>query len=109
MQEGDIAIASIQQSDGAYKPRPVLLLRQLPGYGDFLTCGISSQLRQTVQGFDEVLQPDTDNQLRVASVIRLSNLIAIPIRDLNRAIGYIPDALHRDLLQRLAYHLTTAT
>ena len=107
MQEGDIAIESIQQSDGAYKPRPVLLLRQLPGYGDFLICGISSQLRQTVPGFDQVLQPDADNQLRVTSVIRLSNLIAIPIHDLNRAIGYIPDSLHRELLQRLANHLTT--
>lgn len=62
MQEGDIAIASIRQSDGAYKPRPILLLRQLPGYGDFLVCGISSQLRQTVPGFDEVLQPDADNR-----------------------------------------------
>lgn len=107
MQEGDIAIASIQQADGAYKPRPVLLLRQLPGYGDFLTCGISSQLRQTVPGFDELLQPNTDNQLRVTSVIRLSNLIAILTRDLNRAIGYISDALHRELLQRLANHLIT--
>ena len=107
MQEGDIAIASIQQSDRAYKPRPVLLLRQMPGYGDFLVCGISSQLRQTVPGFDEVLQPDPDNRLRLPSVIRLANLIAIPAQDLDRAIGYIPDALHRALLQRLADHLTT--
>ena len=75
MQEGDIAIASIRQSDGVYKPRPVLLLRQLPGYGDFLVCGISSQLRQIVSGFDEVLQPDADNRLRLPSVIRLSNII----------------------------------
>lgn len=107
MQEGDIAIASIQQADGAYKPRPVLLLRQLPGYGDYLTCGISSQLRQTVSGFDEVLQPDPDNRLRVTSVIRLSNLTAIPANDIGRSIGYIPDPLHRALLQRLADHLTT--
>lgn len=107
MQEGDIAIASIQQSDGAYKPRPVLLLRQLPGYGDYLVCGISSQLRQTVPGFDEVLQPDADNRLLVTSVIRLSNLIAIPALDIDRAIGYVPDALHRDLLQRLAKYLTS--
>jgi len=107
MQEGDSAIASIQQSDGAYKPRPVLLLRQLPGYGDYLVCGISSQLRQTVSGFDEVLQPDVDNWLRVTSVIQLSNLIAIPALGIDRAIGYIPDTLHRDLLQWLANHLTT--
>ncbi len=68
-------------------------------------CGISSQLRQTVPGFDEVLQPNADNRLRVTLVIRLSNLIAIPALDIDRAIGYIPDALHRDLL-RLADYLT---
>ncbi len=107
MQEGDIAIAPIRQSDGAYKPRPVLLLRQMPGHGDYLVCGISSQLRQTVPGFDEVLQPDDDNRLQTASVVRLSNLIALPTTDLNRAIGYIPDDLHRELLQRLADHLLT--
>ena len=107
MQEGDIAIASIQQSDGTYKPRPVLVLRQFPGFGDFLVCGISSQLRQTVPGFDEVIQPDSDNQLRVASVIRLANLIALSTPNLNRAIGYIPDALLNTLRQRLADYLTT--
>ncbi len=106
MQEGDIAIASIRQSDGVNKPRPVLLLRKLPGYGDFLTCGISSQLRQTVPGFDEVLQPNADNRLRVTSVVRLSNLIAIQAKDVGRSIGYISDSLHRALLQRLADHLT---
>ncbi|WP_262512025.1 type II toxin-antitoxin system PemK/MazF family toxin [Spirosoma pollinicola] len=95
-------MASIQQSDGVYKPRPVLLLRQLPGYGDFLVCAISSQIRQTVPGFDEVLQPNADNQLRAMSVVRLSNLISLPADDINRAIGYIPDTLLRDLLQRLA-------
>ena len=106
MHEGDIAIAFIQQSDGAIKQRPVLLLRQMPGYGDFLVCGISSQLRQYVKGFDEVLQPTANNQLRAVSVIRLSNLITLSAQDIDRAIGYIPDALHEDLLRRLADHLT---
>ena len=107
MQEGDIAIAFIQQSDGSRKPRPVLLLRQMPGYGDYLVCGISTQLRQAVLGFDEVLTPDADNRLRAASVVRLSNLIALSVSDLDRAIGFIPDALHVTLLLRLADYLTT--
>lgn len=107
MQEGDIAIAFIQQSDGSRKPRPVLLLRQMPGYGDFLVCGISTQLRQAVTGFDEVLTPDANNQLRAASVVRLSNLIALSVSDIDRAIGYVPATLHATLLQRLATYLTT--
>lgn len=105
MREGDIAIAAIRQSDGAYKPRPVLLLRQLPGYGDYLVCGISSQVRQVIPGFDEVLQPNFDNHLKVASVIRLSNLVALPMQDIDRSIGYIPDALHSELLRRLGNYL----
>jgi mRNA interferase MazF len=109
MQEGDIAIAFIQQSDGAYKPRPVLLLRQMPGYGDFLVCGIFTQLRQEVPGFDEVLTPDADNQLRAPSVVRLANLIALPTADIDRAIGFIPATLHAALLQRLATYLRGPT
>ena len=107
MQEGDIAIAFIQQSDGLRKPRPVLLLRQLPGYGDYLVCGIPTQLRQAVIGFDEVLTPDANNQLRAASVVRLSNLIALSVTEIDRAIGYVPATLHAALLQRLATYLTT--
>ncbi len=107
MQDGDIALAYIQQSNGERKPRPVLLLRKMPGFGDYLVCGISTQLRQAVPGFDEVLTPTADNRLRAVSVVRLSNLIALPTTDINRAIGFIPDALHATLLQRLANYLTT--
>ncbi|MBO0949464.1 type II toxin-antitoxin system PemK/MazF family toxin [Fibrella sp. HMF5405] len=107
MQEGDIAIAFIQQSDGSRKQRPVLLLRRMPGHGDYLVCGISTQLHQAVAGFDEVLIPDTNNQLRAVSVVRLSNLVALPEVDIDRAIGFVPAPLHSALLQRLAMYLTT--
>lgn len=106
MQEGDIAIAFIQQADGSRKQRPVLLLRQMPGYGDYLVCGISTQLRQAVAGFDEVLMPTVANQLRASSVVRLSNLIALSASDIDRVIGYVPTTLHAALLQRLATYLT---
>ncbi len=100
-------MAYVQQSDGERKPRPVLLLRKMPGYGDYLVCGISTQLRQAVAGFDEILTPTVDNRLRAVSVIRLSNLIALSTTDIDRAIGFIPDALHATILQRLADYLTT--
>ncbi|MBO0937242.1 type II toxin-antitoxin system PemK/MazF family toxin [Fibrella sp. HMF5335] len=111
LQEGDIAIGFIQQSDGSHKRRPVLLLRQMPvgpsiWHGDFLVCGISTQLRQAVAGFDEVLQPTAENQLRATSVVRLSNLITLPDTDIGRTIGFISSALHADLLQRLVRYLT---
>lgn len=107
MNEGDIGLADVVQSDGSRKRRPVVLLRQMPGYGDFLVCSISTQLRQVVPGFDEVLQPDEANALKKLSVVRLSNLVALPTADILRVIGLIPATLHRELLQRLAEHLTT--
>lgn len=107
MNEGNIGLADLIQSDGSRKRRPVVLLRQMPGYGDYLVCVVSSQLRQEQPGFDEVIQPNATNALKKPSVIRLSSLVALPASAILRVIGYIPDPLHRDLLQRLADHLTT--
>lgn len=107
IQEGDIAIAFIQQSDGSRKPRPVPLLWQMPGYGGFLICAIFTQLRQAVTRFDELLMPITDNQLRAASIIWLFNLIALSVADIDRTIWFVPATLHAALLQRLATYLIT--
>ena len=46
MREGGIILANLQLADGSVKLRPVLLLKQLPVYNDFLVCGISTQLHQ---------------------------------------------------------------
>ena len=42
MKEGDIILTPLMQADGMMKNRPALLLRELPPYGDFLTCGITT-------------------------------------------------------------------
>lgn len=64
MNEGDLALAPLPQADGQIKNRPVFLLRRLPPFGDFLVCGISTQLQQRVAGFDEVITQRTRNLLR---------------------------------------------
>ena len=107
--EGDIVLRALQQANGQYKLRPVLLLRQLPGYGDFLTCGLSSQLHQLLPGFGELINPDSTNGLRVSSVIRLEYLSLLPSGRIQGHMGRIPNTLHADLLQRLADHLTTTS
>jgi mRNA interferase MazF len=106
MNEGMIGLADIGQSDGSRKRRPVLLLRIMPGYGDVLVCSISTQLWQAVPDFDEVLTPTPANALKQTSVVRLSNLVAIPSTDIVRVIGQIPDPLLTELCQRLADYLT---
>ena len=47
MKAGDIVLGQLQQSDGRYKLR-LLLLRQFPPFGDWLVSGISSQIVNAV-------------------------------------------------------------
>ena len=105
MNEGDIVLADLVQSDGQTKTRPALVLRKMPPFGDGLICGISSQLRQEVPGFDEVVLPDALNRLRTPSVIRLGFLQVIPEYRVSGTVGRVPDSLRRDLLHRLTEYL----
>jgi mRNA interferase MazF len=56
MNQADILIAVFPQSDGSLKRRPALALREMPPFQDFLICGISTQLHQEVEGFDEIIR-----------------------------------------------------
>lgn len=44
MKERDVILAPLPQVDKVIKNRPVLILRELPLFGDFLVCGISTQI-----------------------------------------------------------------
>ncbi len=108
--EGEIVVARLPQADGAIKLRPVVLPRELPWFGDFLVCGVSSQLRQAIQGFDIVLEAGSEDfaetGLRVASVIRLAFLAVVPVADMTRRLGRIPSSTLETPRTNLAEHLT---
>jgi len=109
MNEGDIVLTPLPQADGTVKNRPALLLRELPPFGDFLACGISTQLRQAVPEFDEVItrgDPDFPNSgLLADSVIRLGFLAVLPRQRILGAIGEIGAARYARLLRNLSKHL----
>ena len=109
MKEGDIILVSLPQADGQTKPRPAILLRKLPPFGDFLVCGVSSQLRLQVAGFDDVIvKADADfakSGLRQDSLIRLGFLAVFPLDQVIGSIGEISPARHRQLLERLSGYL----
>ena len=105
MIEGDIVLAALPQADGTYKKRPVLILRIMPRFNDFLICGISTQLHQFIIEFDEMIIPDTSNRLQQSSIIRLGFLGVEPQRNIQGKIGSIPSDLHTKLLNRLAKYL----
>jgi mRNA interferase MazF len=111
MKPGDIVLARLQQSDGALKLRPVMLLKQMPGYGDWLITGISTQLHQEIKGFDIVLSgthPDfAGSKLKAPSLVRLSFLTVLPSSDIKGAIGKVSEATLRILLNNLVNHLNT--
>ena len=107
--EGDIALASLPQADGLIKPRPTVLLRQMPPFGDWLVCGISTQLHQRVADLDELIDPAdldfADSGLKAPSVIRLGFLTTLPARRFHGVVGSISHERHQRLLQRLSDYL----
>ena len=110
MKEGDIVLTPIPQADGSIKNRPAILLREFPPYKDFLVCGVSTQVRQMVRGFDEIISPsDSDfasSGLKSESLIRLGFLAVLPRAKIAGSIGSISSDRHKRLLKALADYLT---
>jgi mRNA interferase MazF len=109
MKEGDVILSPIPQANGIIKNRPIVILREIPPYKDFLVCGISSQLNQSVQGFDEIISPeDTDfvsSGLKTKSLLRLGFLAVLPRSCIIGSIGSISPERHKNLLRKLSDYL----
>lgn len=107
MRAGQVVLFRFPQADlAAGKLRPALLIAKLPGpYEDWLICMISSQLRQVVPDFDEIVhEADTDfgaSGLKAPSAIRMARLAVIEPAIMEGAIGEISS----DRLQRLKARL----
>lgn len=109
MKEGSVALTPLPQADGQVKNRPTIALREMPPYGDFLVCGISTQLHQQVIGFDEIIERShvdyATSGLKSPSLIRLGFLAVLPASAFIGSIGSISRERHQRLLQRLSEHL----
>ena len=109
MTEGDIILTPLRQADGLVKNRPALLLRELPPFGDFLACGVSTQVHQAVPEFDEVIiKADVDfpvSGLVADSLIRLGFLAVLPRRRILGSIGRTATERHARLLRNLSTYL----
>jgi len=109
MTEGDVALIPLPQADGRIKPRPAILLRRMPPFGDWLICGVSTQLHQEVTGFDDIIEPShadfRRSGLKAASVIRLGFLTVLPPDHFLGVLGSISHERHAKLLRRLSIFL----
>src|SRR3954469_12393156 len=110
--EGDVVLAALPQSDGNVKPRPVILLRRMPPFDDWLVCGVSTQLHHLVPDLDELITAaDLDfktSGLKTASLIRLGFVATLSARRLLGSLGAISEERHQRLLQRLAEYLRSS-
>lgn len=109
MKEGDVVILAMPQVDGSIKNRPTIILREMPPFQDMLVCGISTQLRQEVKGFDEIIDStDSDfvaSSLIGKSLIRLGFITGVPQRQIVGVIGSISKERHKRLLEKLSAYL----
>jgi mRNA interferase MazF len=89
------------------KFRPALLLGKLPGeFDDWLICMISSQTRQYLAGFDEIVQEGDgdfgESGLKVTSIIRVGRLAVVSGEILLGAIGQVSEERLRRIKTRLS-------
>lgn len=112
---GQLVVFRFPQTDLAEgKLRPALLLGKLPGeYDDWLICMVSSQIRQSIDEFDEIVKEEDEDfgqsGLKVVSVIRVGRLAVVSGDILLGAIGEIsPERLKR-IKQNLAKWLSGET
>src|SRR5437762_2591042 len=105
MKEGDILLTALRQADGAVKDRPVLFLKRMPPFQDFLVCGISAQLQQAADLDETISANDVDfriSGLKTASLIRLGYLAVLPRSQFKGRIGSVSSARLKRLLTTLA-------
>lgn len=106
MNPSDIVITVLPQADGQLKPRPVLVLKKVPPFGDLLICAVSTQLQQFHAELDELIEPrDADfrtSGLKAASVIRTGQVAAYAPSRINGRIGSISKARLSRLLTKLS-------
>jgi len=70
MKEGDVVLTPLPQPDGIRKNRPAVVLCRMPPFGDWLVCGITTQLHQQATQFDELIGIRYFSNIRAIRVIR---------------------------------------
>jgi 3-deoxy-manno-octulosonate cytidylyltransferase (CMP-KDO synthetase) len=103
---GHIIIAALAQADRQSKPRPVLVLREAKPFGDFLACGISTQLRHFVPELDEFIRRSDEDfsgsGLAEDSLIRTGFLATVSKTAVRGYVGRIGSARLQRILSRLS-------
>jgi mRNA interferase MazF len=114
LQPGQVVAFQFPQTNLAQgKLRPALILAKLPGpHDDWLTCMISSQVKQFIPELDELITPQesdfTRSGLSTLSVIRASRLAVVATDIFVGRLGEIAPERHRRICDRLSDWLRIA-
>ena len=102
-------LVAMPQADNAVKNRPVVFLRGMRPFADALVCGVSTQMKQMVAGFDEFVSGEDEDFSSTGfvepSLIRLGLLAVIPQSKIAGSIGASSSTRHQRLLKKLSSYL----
>lgn len=108
MENGNIVITFLPQANGKRKNRPALLLFKSAPFGDFVVCGISTQLHTATSGMDEILDPKnsdfTSSGLTKSSVIRTLYPGTISPKEIKGSIGNISGERYQRISSNLSHY-----
>lgn len=109
MTPGDIVLVAMPTRNGKAKKRPALVLQKILPFGDFLVCGISTQLHLEVKHFDLILREDDQEfestGLKTDSLIRLGYITTVAKNLIPGKIGQITEDQFEVLIERLTEFL----
>ena len=112
MEKGSVVLIGFPQSDGSFKSRPAVLLKEVLPYNDWLLCIVSTKIHNQIEGLDILLDkshPDfSDSHLKTASLIRVGILYTIPINFIEGKIGSISNKTYTAIINNLIAYIKSA-
>lgn len=112
MKPGHLVLLRFPEADlQAGKLRPALVVAIAPGqHGDVLLALVTSQVRQEVVGFDEVVAPEDPDfaatRLKARSIIRLTRLTSVSPQVIEARLGVTSATRLANIRRQLAEWLS---
>lgn len=89
MKTGDIVLLHFPFAEVSHKKvRPAAVVCETKDkYKDLVVCAISSVVPEQLSENDVLLQPDTQNNLRAVSILKVDRIVTAPKEDIIKKIG----------------------
>lgn len=89
MKTGDIVLLHFPFAEVSHKKvRPAAVVCETKDkYKDLVVCAISSVVHEQLSENDILLQPNTQNNLRATSILKVDRIVTAPKQDIIKKIG----------------------